>query len=215
MAVPSPDAALSELAAAVLAWPPRLGDVRLVAVDGPSGAGKSTFAAKLAGALAPARVTIISTDSFATWDDPVAWWPRLAEGVLEPLEHAQTGHYTKLDWTSGRPVPGERITVAPPDILILEGVSAGRKSVRPRLSALFLVIGPDPVERLERAVRRDGEASRAHLRRWQAFERGWFPVDGTFTHMEDGGGGDMGKGSTQSNWISPACESFMFYVARS
>jgi hypothetical protein len=38
---------------------------------------------------------------------------------------------------------------------------------------------PDAGERLRRAVARDGEASRAHLRRWQAFERGWFAVDDT------------------------------------
>lgn len=175
--MPSPDAALSDLADAVLAAPPRLGQVRLVAVDGPSGAGKSTFAATLCEALRPAKTELISTDHFATWDDPVAWWPRLAEGVLEPLARGEPGHYVKLDWTSGDPRPGEHVTVAPPDVLILEGVSAGRTSVRSRLSALCWFNGPDTTERLERAVQRDGEAAREHLVRWQAFERGWFAVD--------------------------------------
>lgn len=175
--MPSPDAALSDLADAVLAVPPRLGRVRLVAVDGPSGAGKSTFAARLCEALHPAKTALISTDHFATWDDPVAWWPRLAEGVLEPLARGEPGRYVKLDWTSGDPRPGEHITVAPPDVLIIEGVSAGRASVRSRLSALCWLNGPDTTERLERTVQRDGEEAREHLVRWQAFERGWFAVD--------------------------------------
>ncbi|WP_236790794.1 uridine kinase [Amycolatopsis sp. GM8] len=152
-----------------------MGGVRLVAVDGPSGAGKSTFAARLCAAFESA--TVISTDSFATWDDPVAWWPRLAEGVLEPLSRGEPGHYVKLDWTSGHPEPGEHVTVPPPEVLILEGVSAGRASVRPFLSALCLITGPDPAERLERAVHRDGEAARPYLEKWQDFERGWFAVD--------------------------------------
>ncbi|WP_235022755.1 uridine kinase family protein [Amycolatopsis alkalitolerans] len=211
--MPYPAAGLSELAAAVLAAPPRLGQVRLVAVDGPSGAGKSTFAAKLSAALGSA--TIISTDSFATWADPVGWWPRLAEGVLEPLARGEPGHYVKLDWTSGTPEPGEHVTVPPPEILILEGVSAGRASVRPLLSALVVLDGPGPAERLERAVRRDGEAARPHLERWQEFERGWFAIDNALNPF---GGERVGKraGSlTQRDDIAPGCDSFTLYVARS
>lgn len=173
--MPSPDVARSDLPRAVLAAPPRLGTVRLVAVDGPSGAGKSTFAARLCAELPGAA--LISTDHFATWDDPVAWWPRFAEGVLEPLSRGEPGHYVKLDWTSGRPEPGEHVTLPPPGVLILEGVSAGRASVRPLLSALCWLGGPDPATRLERAVQRDGEGARRHLERWQSFERGWYAVD--------------------------------------
>lgn len=213
--MPSPDVALSDLAGAVLAAPPRLGRVRLVAVDGPSGAGKSTFAAKLREALRPAKTALISTDHFATWEDPVAWWPRLADGVLEPLARGEPGHYLKMDWTSGEPRPGEHVTVAPPDVLILEGVSAGRASVRSRLSALCLLSGPDTTERLERAVQRDGEASREHLVRWQAFERGWFAVDALFTPSGEHFEGKKGRTSTQSDVNCSACHGFTFYVARS
>ncbi|GHF75339.1 hypothetical protein FHX82_002262 [Amycolatopsis bartoniae] len=176
--MPSPDAALSDLARAVLAAPPRLGRVRLVAVDGPSGAGKSTFAAKLCAELPGSA--LVSTDSFATWDDPVSWWPRLVSGVLEPLSKGEPGSYVRLDWTSGSPRPGERVHVPVPDVLILEGVSAARRSVRPLLTALCWLGGPDPGTRLERAVRRDGENARKDLEKWQAFERGWFAVDHPF-----------------------------------
>jgi uridine kinase len=168
-----------------LAAPPGLGPVRVVAIDGPSGAGKSTFAAQLGQEFGRrgVRTALISTDNFATWDDPVAWWPRLVEGVLEPLAKGEPGRYRKLDWTSGEPVPGELVTIEPPEVLILEGVSAGRASFRPQLSVLCWLDDPDANARLDRAVARDGEASRRHLEDWQAFERGWFAVDRTRDHV--------------------------------
>jgi energy-coupling factor transporter ATP-binding protein EcfA2 len=156
--------------------PPRLGDVTLVAIDGPSGSGKSTLADELAADL---DAVIIRTDDFATWDDPVAWWPRLRDGVLVPLARDRPGRYTKTDWTNGTPRPGSMITVNPPKVLLLEGVSAGRRSVRPLLSALVWRELSDPAERLSRAVARDGESARAPLMAWQRFETGWFAVDGT------------------------------------
>jgi hypothetical protein len=160
----------------VLAAPARLGAVRLVAIDGPSGSGKSTFARALADELGAA---LVRTDHFATWTDPVSWWPRLVEGVLATLARGDAGGYRRTDWSTGVPRPGEWVDVAVPDVLIVEGVSAGRRSVRPELSALvWLELGPESA-RLERAVARDGEESRPDLLRWQAFERGWFPVDGT------------------------------------
>jgi uridine kinase len=156
--------------------PPRLGKVTLVAIDGPSGSGKSTLADELAADLG---AVIVRTDDFATWDDPVAWWPRLRDDVLEPLAHGRAGQYTRTEWTNGSPHPGAKITVNPPKVLLLEGVSAGRRSVRPLLSALVWREVPDPAERLARAVARDGEGARAPLIAWQRFETGWFAVDGT------------------------------------
>ncbi|KAA9154077.1 uridine kinase [Amycolatopsis acidicola] len=165
----------------MLAAAPRLGAVRLAAIDGPSGAGKSTFATALLDELRRrGRDTfLIPTDHFATWDNPVAWWPLLRDGVLEPLARGETGHYRKLDWTTGVPRPGALITVPPPEVLVLEGVSSARASVRPRLSFRHVMNGPDAGARLERAVQRDGESDRQNLVRWQAFERGWFAADRT------------------------------------
>ncbi|SFP67310.1 hypothetical protein SAMN05421810_10357 [Amycolatopsis arida] len=167
------------IVAAVLAAPPRLGRVRLLAVDGPSGAGKSTLAvAVVAGLRARGRrVGLVPTDHFATWDDPVSWWPRLDDGVLRPLAEGRPGRYRRMDWSTGRPRLGSEVVVPVPDVLVVEGVSAGRASVRPLLSVLCWVPGPDPATRLARAVAREGEAARAHLVAWQRFERGWFAVD--------------------------------------
>jgi hypothetical protein len=168
---------VSEAADAILAAPPRLGDVRLVAVDGPSGAGKSVFADQLLAELPDA--VLIRTDDFATWEDPVSWWPRLVDGVLTPLALGRPGRYQRTEWINGQPRPGAQISVRVPGVLLVEGVSAGRRSIRPRLSHLVWCESPDPAERLARAVARDGEASRPQLVTWQAFETGWFTVDGT------------------------------------
>jgi hypothetical protein len=161
----------------MLAAPARLGTVRLVAIDGPSGSGKSSLADRLLAELPDAE--LVRTDDFATWDDPVAWWPRLVDGVLVPLQRGLPGRYRRTVWSDGVPRPGDHVTVRVPRVLLLEGVSSGRRSVRPRLSYLVWCEVFDAAERLARAVARDGEECREPLLTWQAFETGWFAVDGT------------------------------------
>ena len=69
--------------------------------------------------------------------------------------------------------------MAVPDVLVLEGVSSGRTSVRALLSHHCWLSGGSEAERLAKTVARDGEGAQAELGRWQRFERGWFAVDGT------------------------------------
>lgn len=165
----------------LLAAPPRLGGIRLAAIDGPSGAGKSTWADALVATLRDRGhdTGLVRADEFATWDDPVSWWPRLVDGVLEPLRRGEPGRYRRTAWTGGLPHPGAWVELPVPEILVLEGVSTGRRSLTPWLSVLFWAELPDPALRLERAVTRDGAGSRNALLRWQRFEQGWFAVDDT------------------------------------
>ena len=166
-----------EIADAALAAPPRLGCVRLVVLDGPSGSGKSTLAdAVVAELRARGRSTaLVRTDHFATWADPVGWWPRLERGVLEPLAAGRRGEYLPTSW--GEPV--HPVAVEVPEVLVLEGVSSARRQVEPSVSLFVWVELASAAARLERAVARDGEGEREHLRDWQRFEQGWFAVDGT------------------------------------
>ena len=165
----------------MLAGAPKLGRVRMVAVDGPSGAGKSTVAAVLADRLARVcSVAVVPTDHFATWADLVSWWPRLVDGVLVPLRDGRPGRYHPMDWSGGTPtLSATAIDIPVSDVLLVEGVSAGRRSVRPWLTFLVWVDLPDPAFRLARSVARDGERHRVALTAWQRFETGWFAVDGT------------------------------------
>lgn len=157
--------------------PPRLGDTRLVAVDGPSGAGKSTFARTLAVQLG---AQLISTDHFATWDDPTTrWWPRLVR-ALDAVQRGEPGRYRKTDWSQGFPCveEGDEVVLSPQGTIILEGFSSARKA-NTRLSLAIFVDHGDEKTRLERAVARDGEHQRERFIRWQQYERGWFAVDET------------------------------------
>jgi uridine kinase len=146
-------------------------------VDGPSGAGKSTFARNLADKL---NAQLISTDHFATWDDPTTkWWPRLAE-ALEQIRNGHEASYRKTDWSPGFPCIGEgdEVTLSPQGTIILEGFSSARKA-NTHLSYSIFVDHGDEQARLERATKRDGEHQREHFIRWQQYERGWFAVDET------------------------------------
>ncbi|MCS3779072.1 uridine kinase family protein [Tsukamurella ocularis] len=153
----------------------------IVAIDGPSGAGKSTYAQRLVGDLRAdgARVALIRTDHYATWDDPVSWWPQLVDEVIEPLVRGRDAFYRPMVWRDGVPTPGEELRVPRASLIVIEGVSSARRSFADRLSLGLWLDGGSAEQRLERAVTRDGEESRAELMRWQEFERGWFAVDGT------------------------------------
>ena len=129
-------------------------------------------------------VALVRTDDFATWDEPVRWWPRFADGVLAPLRRGEPGGYRRTEWTEGRPHPGSWVSVPVPDVLIFEGVSAARRAVSGCASLSVWVELVSESERLARAVARDGECVRDELARWQRFEADWFARDDTRARAE-------------------------------
>ncbi|MEV6244397.1 AAA family ATPase [Lentzea sp. NPDC051838] len=147
-------------------------------MDGPSAAGKSTFAKNLAEEL---DAQLISTDHFATWEDPTTgWWPRLTE-ALTAVARNLPGSYRKTDWSQGFPciAEGDEVAISPQRTIILEGFSSARKALDHHLSLKIFVDHGTEEQRLERAVARDGEKHREHFKRWQQYERGWFAIDET------------------------------------
>lgn len=153
----------------------------IVAIDGPSGAGKSTLADALMATLAAngTGAVLVRTDDFATWDNPVAWWPELESDVLQAFIRRHDYQYRPRVWRDGVPERGARVWRRWEPLLVIEGVSSARRRIADRLSHALWLDGAPAAERLERAVARDGEASRPHLQRWQRFESGWFAVDRT------------------------------------
>jgi len=168
----------AELAAYVLKQPPRLGRVRLIAVDGPSGAGKTAFALRLAKQL---DAPVVHTDDLLDgWDDQFTFWPRLERLVLGPLRRGETATYRRYQWHLGE-FGGPPVTVHPAAAVLLEGVSAARRAIRAELSLAVFVVAP-PDLRLARALARDGDDSvafRAYLGRWRAAEDRHFAEDQT------------------------------------
>lgn len=153
---------LTDVLATIMTRP---GPVRLVAIDGPGGAGKSTFAERLAAAAGGAPV--IPTDDFASWDNPLNWWPRLLAQVVEPLVRREAARYQRFDWLTG--ALAEWVTVEPAPIVIIEGVSSGRSEWSEHLSFLVWVETPSAT-RLSRGLERDGDSAIDDWRSWMAAE---------------------------------------------
>jgi uridine kinase len=173
-----PSDTFTALAAYVRGLPPRLGPVRLVAVDGPSGAGKTSFALRLAKHL---DAPVVHTDDLLDgWDDQFTFWARLERQVLGPLRCGETARYQRYLWHRGR-FGGVPVLVEPAPVVLLEGVSSARREIRSELSLAVFVAAPAGL-RWERAIARDGDDSvafRAYLERWRAAEDRHFAEDGT------------------------------------
>ena len=138
---------------------------KIIAIDGPGGAGKSSFAAQLSQKLG--NVPILHTDDFASWENPLNWWPRLLEQVLEPLSHNEIALYQRYDWGTKR--LAEWHEIQPARYLLLEGVSSSREVFLPYI-ALSIWIETPRKERLRRGLERDGEAARTQWEEWMARE---------------------------------------------
>lgn len=175
----------AELAGTILRRTPRLGPVRLVAVDGPAGSGKTTFARRLSIALRARGVQVAqlhTDDLLEGWTDIVSFWPRLEEWVLDPLRRGRDAAYRRYDWHTSA-FRTEWTMVEVPDTLVLEGVTTARAAVRAELSlGVFMVA--DRQLRLARGIARDGEALRPRWLRWMADEDAHFALDCTSDHVD-------------------------------
>ncbi|MFD0313689.1 uridine kinase family protein [Streptomyces flavalbus] len=167
-----PDAALTALAGALRALPPSLGPVRLVGVDGHAGSGKSTFAGRLSEALGGAPV--LRLDDIASHRELFAWTDRLLAQVIEPLRHGDPAHYAPYDWRARRFGPPRTLEPAP--VVLLEGVGAGRRALRPHLARLLWMDLP-PAESWRRGRERDGAEQREFWDGWVRAERRHFADD--------------------------------------
>ncbi|CAL9283338.1 MULTISPECIES: hypothetical protein [unclassified Streptomyces] len=163
---------LGALAGLLRALPPSCGPVRLVAVDGHAGSGKSTFAARLADALGGAPV--LHLDDIATHEELFAWTDRLREQVLDPFARGEAARYRPYDWTARRFGPARRLPAA--DVVLVEGVGAGRRALRPSLAGL-LWMERAPEDSWRRGRRRDGPEQSAFWDGWTVAETRHFARD--------------------------------------
>jgi uridine kinase len=138
-------------------------ETRFVAIDGPGGSGKSSLARALAAEL---DAPIIQTDDFASWDNPVDWWPELIACALQPLAAGRPARYQPTSWDGEEKQP---LQIEPSAFVILEGVTASREAFRPYLAYSIWIETPRAV-RLSRGLERDGEHARAQWEQWMADE---------------------------------------------
>ncbi|MEV6208909.1 hypothetical protein [Kitasatospora sp. NPDC051914] len=170
---------LGDLATRLAALPPSLGPVRLVAVDGHAGSGKTTFADRLAAELGGAPV--VHLDDLATHEEPFGWAGRLHDQVLAPLARGEDGAYEVYDWTLRRFGEVRAVPAAP--VVLVEGVGAGRRAVRPVLAQL-LWMDLDPASANARGLLRDGPELAAFWQSWIRAERAHFAADPSRPHAD-------------------------------
>ncbi|MFD3929605.1 uridine kinase [Streptomyces sp. NPDC058614] len=163
---------MQDLASHLRRLPPSCGPVRLIGVDGHAGSGKTTFAGRLAAELGGAPV--LHLDDIATHEELFAWDGRLLREVIEPLRHGGTARYAPYDWTARSFGPVRKLPPAP--VIILEGVGAGRRALRPYLARLLWMELPHG-EAWTRGRRRDGEAQGEFWDGWVSAERRHFAED--------------------------------------
>ncbi|MFD4480611.1 uridine kinase [Streptomyces sp. NPDC058471] len=164
---------LSRVAAELLRLPPSCGPVRLVAVDGHAGSGKSTFADRLADALGGAPV--LRLDDIASHDALFDWTERLRRQVIVPLSRGESAHYETYDWHARRFGPRSR-TLPPAPVVLVEGVGAGRRALRPFLTRLLWMELPQG-DSWARGRHRDGAVQSDFWDGWEPAERRHFTED--------------------------------------
>lgn len=165
---------VDEIVERALAARPRLGRVRVVAVDGPAGSGKTTLAA----AMSASGATVLHLDDlYEGWSGlEGSLWPRLSAQVLEPLRRGVPGRYQRYDWHAG--AFAEWVDVPVPDLLVVEGCGSARRAVDPVAVLRVWVEAPDDL-RLERGLARDGADAREHWLTWMADEAAHFARERT------------------------------------
>src|SRR5438093_9868185 len=117
---------------------PCTGASRVVAVDGPAGSGKSLFAERLSTVLS-AKVICLD-DLTPSWTGPDKEADLLVQQVLVPLSRGMAAQFHFFDWVKERYT--EWRDVPPDPFLLVEGVGAGSRIVRPFVSQLIWVESP-------------------------------------------------------------------------
>lgn len=162
MATPSdPDAFAAQVVALTESRSPTLGAGRLICIDGLAGSGKSTLATRI-GALRPDAVVLGTDDMLAGWRGLSGLGATLDE-LLQPLGRGEVGHWRRWDW--GRSDWAEQRSVAPTDLLVLEGVGSASSPIRDLITATVWLEADRDV-RLARGLTRDGESLRADWLTW-------------------------------------------------
>ncbi|PBC65006.1 hypothetical protein BKI49_04960 [Streptomyces sp. Tue6028] len=117
---------------------------------------------------------VLHLDDVATHEELFAWTGRLLRQVIEPLRRGEPARYAPYDWTTRGFGPSRELPAAP--VILLEGVGAGRRALRPFLARLLWMELPHE-EAWTRGQRRDGEAQSEFWDGWVRAERRHFADD--------------------------------------
>ncbi|MTE18125.1 hypothetical protein F0L17_03060 [Streptomyces sp. TRM43335] len=159
--------------------PPSCGPVRLVGIDGHAGSGKSTLAGRLAKALGGAPV--LHLDDLADHDALFDWAGRVLDQVIAPFSRGEPARHRIYDWEHR--VFDRARTLPPAPVVLVEGVGAGRRALRPHLAHLLWTDLPRE-EAWARGRRRDGPRLADFWDGWERAENRHFAADPSRPHCD-------------------------------
>jgi hypothetical protein len=117
---------------------------------------------------------VLHLDDIATHEELFAWTGRLLREVVEPLGRGESARYRPYDWHARAFGPAR---VLPPEpVILVEGVGAGRRALRPRLARL-LWMEVAHGDAWTRGRQRDGSAQSEFWEGWVRAERQHFTED--------------------------------------
>lgn len=152
---------------------PACGVTRVIAIDGRSGAGKTALALDLADRTG---APILHLERLYPGWHGLALTPPIVRRMLADLAIGELAHARQWDWSAGR--PGPMLTVRPTAELIIEGVGAGARALRPFISHLAWLDAPEELRR-RRAIERDGDTYEPWWDVWAAQEEDYLMTDRT------------------------------------
>lgn len=147
----------------------------LIAVDGRSSNGKSTLAARIAGTAAHGAV--VHTDDIAWWHSRFGWDDVLVREIIEPLRRGEAIDHRPPAWAERGRAGAIRVSDRA-DLVIIEGVGAGRSTISPLVDAVIWVRSDLEVTELRSAQRVEaGELDQIGYDEWMAEEIPFLAAD--------------------------------------
>lgn len=117
---------------------------------------------------------MLHLDDIASHEELFGWSGRLLAQVIEPLAHGEQASYRPYDWRARRFGAPRTVPVAP--VILVEGVGAGRRALRPYLARLLWMELPAE-EAWARGRERDGAEQSEFWGGWVEAERRHFAED--------------------------------------
>jgi len=151
----------------------------IIAIDGPAGAGKTTLAHEIFLALSPKMsVNVIHMDDlYDGWDNALgADLSAILRYLANQHQKNSPAQIKRYNWANTS--FGETEVLEPADLLVLEGVGSGDKSLQDELAALIW-IDIDPEVGVKRVIDRDGYQVEDEMKKWLGTQQEYFSQHST------------------------------------
>jgi uridine kinase len=151
----------------------------IIAIDGPAGAGKTTLAHEIYLALSlKMSVNVIHMDDlYDGWDNALgADLSAILKYLVNQHQKGSSAQIKRYNWSTSS--FGESENIEPADLLILEGVGSGDKSLQDDLAALIW-IDIDPEIGVMRVIDRDGYQVEDEMKKWLGTQQEYFSQHST------------------------------------